>query len=106
MRPLPGSLFRSELIAILAKKEYTGASPRVLENSLGNRFDSGIGGSSSSSFHIFSGDSVNRPSVDKASWILAGLRAAGAFPETTSGSISRIYREDLYHAATQQMNVA
>ena len=98
--------FRSELIAILAKREYTGASPRVLENSLGDRFDSGIGSSCSNSFHIFSGESVNRPSVDKASWILAGLRAAGAFPETTSGSISRIYREDLYHAATQQMNVA
>ncbi len=98
--------FRPDLINILAKKEYTGASVQVLENALGPMFDSGIGSTNASSFHLFSGDSVNRPSVDKASWILAGLRAAGAFPETTSGSISRIYREDLYHAATQQMHSA
>ncbi|HVJ46386.1 MAG TPA: CmpA/NrtA family ABC transporter substrate-binding protein [Luteolibacter sp.] len=98
--------FRPELIKILSKKEYTGASPQVLENSLGSMFDSGIGSTNASHFHLFSGDSVNRPTVDKASWILAGLRATGAFSETTSGSISRIYREDLYHAATHQMKTA
>lgn len=91
--------FRPELVRILARKNYTGASPQVLENSLCGNFDSGIGTSETSSFHLFSGDSVNCPTVDKASWILAGLRATGAFSEGTSGSISRIYREDLYHAA-------
>jgi len=91
--------FRPELVRILSHKNYTGASPHVLENSLCGNFDSGIGTTATNSFHLFSGDSVNCPTVDKASWILAGLRATGAFSEGTTGAISRIYREDLYHAA-------
>lgn len=98
--------FRPELISILSRKEYTGMPPHVLENSFGTMFDSGIGNIDSTSFHLFSGDSVNRPTVDKASWILAGLRATGAFSDATTGSISRIYREDLYNAAIQQLRTA
>ena len=92
--------FRSELISILARKEYTGASTAVLENSLGNTFQSGIGNSSTSNFHLFHGESINRPSVDKASWVLAGLRNTGIFPDAACGSLSRIFREDIYRAAT------
>ena len=93
-------LFRPDLISILSRKEYTGAPPEVLENSLGKSFDSGIGTSSTAGFHLFHGDSINRPSVDKASWVLAGLRATGTFPDSSCGSLSRIFREDIYHAAT------
>ncbi len=92
--------FRSEMITILAMKEYTGASVEVLRNSLGNQFDTGSGLTSASSFHVFHGDSVNRPTVEKASWVLAGLRSIGILPDVTAGSLSRIYREDLFHAAT------
>jgi ABC-type nitrate/sulfonate/bicarbonate transport system substrate-binding protein len=93
--------FRDEMITILAMKEYTGASEEVLRNSLGNHFNTGIGSTSASSFHVFHGDSVNRPTVEKASWVLAGLRSIGSLPDVTAGSLSRIYREDLFHAATQ-----
>lgn len=93
--------FRPELINILSRDEYTGIPAHILQNSLGTMFDSGIGVSSNQGFHLFSGDSVNCPSVDKAAWTLAGMRATGAFNDSTSGSISRIYREDLYHAAAQ-----
>ncbi len=92
--------FRRDLIAILSQPEYTGASGEILENSLGERFNSGIGSSSAESFHIFHGDSVNRPTIDKASWVLSGLRNIGNVPDITGGSLSRIYREDLYHAAS------
>ncbi len=98
--------YRPELISILSRKEYTGTPAPILANSLGDVFDSGIGHTSGKSFHIFSGESVNRPSVDKASWTLAGMRATGAFTDMTTGSISRIYREDLHHAALQQMRTA
>jgi hypothetical protein len=37
--------------------------------------------------------------MDKASWVLSELRNAGTIPEGTCGSLSRIFREDLYHAA-------
>jgi ABC-type nitrate/sulfonate/bicarbonate transport system substrate-binding protein len=91
--------FRKDLIAILARPEYTGASPEVLANSLGDRFENGMGTTSAASFHIFHGNSVNPPTIDKASWVLSGLRTVGNIPEITGGSLSRIYREDLFHAA-------
>lgn len=92
--------FRHEMISILAMKEYTGASEEVLRNSLTGQFNTGSGPASSAAFHIFHGDSVNRPTVEKASWVLAGLRSIGILPDVTAGSLSRIYREDLFHAAT------
>lgn len=91
--------FRDELIAILAREEYTGAAPDVLRNSMGAKFATGREALSGSSFHVFHGDSVNRPTVEKASWVLAGLRAIGALPDITCGSLSRIYREDIFHSA-------
>lgn len=95
--------FYEQLIAILAMEEYTGASPEVLRNSLCGKFATGAQGCqhpiNSSAFHVFHGESVNRPTVEKASWVLAGLRAIGALPEITAGSLSRIYREDIFHAA-------
>ncbi|MEO5917023.1 MAG: ABC transporter substrate-binding protein [Luteolibacter sp.] len=92
--------FQNEMISILAMKEYTGASEEVLRNSLAGHFNTGIGTTSSTSFHVFHGDSVNCPTVEKASWVLAGLRSIGILPDVTAGSLSRIYREDLFHAAT------
>lgn len=93
-------VFRDEMISILALKEYTGASEDVLRNSLGSHFNTGVGSANASDFHLFHGDAVNRPTVDKASWVLAGLRGIGILPDVTCGSLSRIYREDLFHAAT------
>ena len=91
--------FREDLIAILAKPEYTGISTEILRNSLGEVFFNGAKKVPAEGFHIFHGDSVNRPSTDKASWTLAGLRSAGNLPEISCGSLSRLYREDIYMAA-------
>jgi ABC-type nitrate/sulfonate/bicarbonate transport system substrate-binding protein len=91
--------FRNELISILGMDEYTGASADVLRNSLGNHFATGNDSVNGNLFHIFHGDSVNRPTVEKASWVLAGLRTIGALPDITCGSLSRIYREDIFHTA-------
>ena len=91
--------FHEKLITILAMKEYTGASQEVLRNSLSAEFNTGHESMNGSAFHVFHGDSVNSPTVEKASWVLAGLRSIGALPEITAGSLSRIYREDIFHAA-------
>jgi ABC-type nitrate/sulfonate/bicarbonate transport system substrate-binding protein len=93
--------FRNDMISILALKDYIGAAEDVLRNSLGSQFNTGAGTTSASGFHIFHGDSVNRPTVEKASWVLAGLRNIGILPDVTCGSLSRIYREDLFCAASQ-----
>lgn len=95
--------FREDMIAILALPAYTGASSLVLRNCLGPIFNSGVDRISATGFHIFHGDSVNRPSMDKASWVLSELRNAGTIPDGTCGALSRIFREDLYHAAEQNL---
>jgi hypothetical protein len=87
------------MVQILSHRKYTGVCHEVLRNSLGPVFNSGIDHSNASAFHVFHGDSLNRPSIDKASWTLAGMRNSGIIPDGTCGSLSRIYREDLYHAA-------
>lgn len=95
------SNFKNDLISILAMDRYTGASPEVLENSFSGNFFAGQNDTIRSPFHVFHGKSVNRPTIEKASWILSGLRMIDALPEITAGSISRIYREDIYHEAQQ-----
>lgn len=98
--------FHEDLITILAMKEYTGATKEVLRNSLSSYFNTGQETVNGSAFHIFHGESVNRPTVEKASWVLAGLRNIGALPEITAGSLSRIYREDIFHAAQHSCQLA
>lgn len=92
-------LFVDDLIEILAMPKYIAASKEVLRNSLGDVFFNGVSKISAKGFHMFHGDTVNRPSTDKASWMLAGLRNAGALPEISCGSLSRLYREDIYLSA-------
>ncbi|NJM37970.1 MAG: ABC transporter substrate-binding protein [Akkermansiaceae bacterium] len=93
--------FREELISILALKAYTGASEEVLRNSLGSHFNTGIEFIDATSFHAFHGKSVNRPTIDKASWVLSGLRETNTVADITTSSLSRIYRDDLYQPASQ-----
>jgi ABC-type nitrate/sulfonate/bicarbonate transport system substrate-binding protein len=96
--------FRNDLIAILAQRNFTAAPEEILRNSLGDVFFTGVGETPNKAFHIFHGDAVNRPSTDKASWTLAGLRSAGNLPETSCGSLSRLYREDIFMAAVASGN--
>lgn len=91
--------FREELISILSLRHYTGTSPEVLRNSLGTTFRTGASTISAESLHVFHGHGVNAPTLDKASWVLSGLRTAGVLPDITGISLSRIYREDLFHTA-------
>ncbi len=98
--------FRDQLVSILALRQYTSVSEEILRNSLGDVFFTGVTRTSANGFHMFHGDAVNRPSTDKASWMLAGLRSAGALPEASCGSLSRIYREDIYMAAVNGHDTA
>jgi ABC-type nitrate/sulfonate/bicarbonate transport system substrate-binding protein len=95
--------FREELIGILAMPQYTGASPDVLRNSLGPSFNTGTETRATENFYLFHGDSLNCPSNDKASWMLAGMRSTGSLPDATCGSLSRIYRTDIFHSAEHHL---
>lgn len=97
---------RSDLIALLSRREYIGTSPAVLENSLGTTFDSGYDQTCAAQFHIFHGRDTNRPSLDKASWALSELRQSRAYTSDSSISLARIFREDIFaEAMERQSNV-
>lgn len=92
--------FREELIEILARPAYTGCPASTLTNSLGPTFETGRGPIDAADFHLFHGGGLNNPSPDKASWFLGGLRTTGLLPpETASGPLTRLYREDLFAEA-------
>ena len=95
--------FREELISILARSQYIGCCPAILRNSLGPVFDSGVDQSGDTDFHIFSGGDTNRPSMDKASWVLSGLRKNHTIPDIAGGSLSMVYREDVYLSAERSL---
>jgi ABC-type nitrate/sulfonate/bicarbonate transport system substrate-binding protein len=97
--------FRADLIEILSRPGYTGASREILANSLGGAFHAGPRIIETNTFHVFHGSGVNAPTVDKASWVLSGLRNAGVLPEIAGVPLSRIYREDLFNAATAAVGV-
>ncbi len=92
-------MFQEDLISILSREDYTGANPDILRNSFSGGFITGRDTINESPFHLFHGEVVNRPTTEKASWQLAGLRDIGVLPEITAGSISRIHREDIFLAA-------
>ncbi|WP_338686236.1 CmpA/NrtA family ABC transporter substrate-binding protein [Haloferula helveola] len=96
--------FRDELVDLLARPSYTGCSKKTLHNSLGPVFLSGRGDLDASDFHIFYGTDLNCPSTDKASWFLSGMRSVGLVPETiTGGSLTRLYRQDLFRASEKAL---
>lgn len=84
--------FREELVTILARCESIGASPEALKNRLGPVFDSGVGRTNSNNFRVFSGGDTNRPSMDKASRVLAVLRKDESIPNDTCCSIHELSR--------------
>ena len=91
--------FREELISLLARKECGSSSPKILRNSLGPIFDSGVGSTQGENFHIFHGSDTNRPNIHKASWVLSSLRNDDTIPNGTCGSLSTVFREDICIAA-------
>lgn len=88
--------FRKEMTAILSRREYLACSRKTLWNSLGNEFHSTGDHTKNRDFQRFSGGDTNRPTIEKASWVLADLRKNKTIPNHTGGSLSTIFREDIY----------
>jgi ABC-type nitrate/sulfonate/bicarbonate transport system substrate-binding protein len=95
--------FRDDLINILAKTKYVGVSKESIRNGLGATFFSSPEDSAHENFQLFHGGDINRPSQEKTSWLLNGYKNAGLLPETTMGSMTKIFREDIYRLAETMM---
>lgn len=94
---------RSELSEILSMPEYVGLPSDVISNALVGPFKMGMGREVSADDAIlYYRDDANRPTLEKARWVLDEiglhqLQPKGA--EFSSDAISRCYREDIYEAA-------
>lgn len=99
---------RERAVEILSQPHYLGIDPTLIRSSLfAGEPDEG-GEVSSESFHVFSHEEVNRPTADKANWLVAQMRNAGLLNlvDIKSGPpLSHILREDLFDEATAELAV-
>ncbi len=101
---------RKEIAALLARPEYLNVPEHVISNSLLGSFQCGFGlVAETRDFHLFSRDSVNRPSLEKANWVLGQMRLCGLLDDavirTAHCPIAEIFREDIYEEAVSRMGV-
>jgi hypothetical protein len=55
-------------------------------------------------FHIFAGEGVNEPSVEKAQWVIGSLLASSLIADPSAIPAERVagcFRSDIFHQATQ-----
>ncbi len=93
----------SSVIAdVLSRPVYLGMEPALLRESLE---------STRPEFHLFHGVSVNRPSSEKANWLVTQMRLAGLLLEKdgaaeTRTSVTEIFRADLYDEIAPEFETA
>lgn len=98
---------RPELVRILARPEYIDVPESLLANSLIRPFRTGRGEKDIDDFIIFHRDGANIPDRAKGRRVFKEVRA---FPAAKSCKalrpdvVGRIFREDLYHAASELVN--
>lgn len=93
---------REEAATILARPEYLDQDREQVRRSLLPATREANCDIHCEDFHIFSRSGVNRPSDEKANWIIAQLRQAGELNNVTKaqlGAVDRIFRADLFDRA-------
>lgn len=93
---------REEAAMLLSRAEYLARDSDLIHRSLFAGAGAAPGSVSSEEFHLFSGFEVNRPSSEKASWIVNQLELAGMLDDVDNRSlpsVDAIFRRDLYEAA-------
>ena len=98
--------FSNELISILSRKEYVGVDAAILRESFSWSFRVGSKRIRKEPFYLFGGDAVNRPTSDKASWYISGLRKVGLLNQVEVEKVISMHREDLYEEALQECGTA
>ena len=97
---------RERAVEILSQPHYLGIDPTLIRSSLFAGEPNEDGEVSSESFHIFSHPEVNRPTADKANWLVSQMRNAGLLNHVNIKAgppLSHILREDLFEEATSKL---
>jgi ABC-type nitrate/sulfonate/bicarbonate transport system substrate-binding protein len=91
------------IMETLADPQYVGAPIEALRMSLAGSFDYGHGRvEKMSSFNIFSREQANEPTLNRAEWVLAQMRACRLLPDPAligPDAPGEAFRMDLFHNA-------
>lgn len=99
--------YRATLTALLSRPEYLDTPEAVIRNCLSNKFHSGHGPARHlPRLHLFFGDEINAPTIDKANWVISGMRQGGLLQGVRLGSLTTLFRTDLYEAALAALRPA
>lgn len=95
---------RSAVAEILTESAKIAVDSKVIENSLGGTFQTGLEDDTRSlpDFHIFHGPDINSPNSRASSWLLEGVRQVGLFPRNQSFPQDSVFRMDLFEEAQNQ----
>ncbi len=89
---------REIVAAHLAKREYLDIPEKSIRQSLFG----GTGSVNSDEFHVFHRFDVNRPTAERANWVVSHMKSAGLIPESFGASelpFSSVFRDDIFQAA-------
>jgi ABC-type nitrate/sulfonate/bicarbonate transport system substrate-binding protein len=96
---------RERIMETLAQPEYVGVPIQALRMSMAGSFDYGNGRiEKHSSFHLFAGEGVNEPTLDKAEWVIRNLVSSGVVADPLLVPRDRAgnwFRADLFRKAAQ-----
>ena len=88
----------------LAQPQYVGVPIHALRMSMAGTFDYGNGRvEKQPAFHVFAGEGVNEPSLEKAEWVVRNLLASGLVNDPSLVPIERAsewFRPDIFRQAT------
>lgn len=97
--------YRDQMIDILAQPKYVGTTRESIRRGISGLFDYGHGRmEKDQDFHIFSGGGANRPTLERAQWLIRGLHSTGIISDPSQAPITKAsewFRTDIFQAAVQ-----
>jgi ABC-type nitrate/sulfonate/bicarbonate transport system substrate-binding protein len=101
---------RERIIETLAQTHIVGAPIQALRMGMAGTFDYGHGRiEKHSSFHIFSGEGVNDPTVEKSDWVIRNLLKSGLVTDPTLVPVEKAsdwFRTDIFKKALLMIDEA
>ncbi len=92
-----------EIASVLARPEYLGLSPNLIQTSFKGSFDR-LDGEERAPMHVFHFGAANNPCPESSSWVLSSFRNSLSEAERSKirpATARRIYRADIYEEARE-----
>lgn len=89
--------YRKSLIKLLKKDRHMRDYSNAIDHSFAPEFKDGAGGSKAlPHLHLFAGDRVNCPTLDKANWAIEGMKKAGLLKNLRLENLQNSFKPELF----------